>query len=75
MPENHAPHLDPEPARQGETSGHMRRVLAISFAGAVVVLAALLIWWSKTGQQHVQPPPGMVAAPVIAAPAVAGRLH
>jgi len=73
MPENHAPHLDPEPARQGETSGHMRRVLAISFAGAVVVLAALLIWWSKAGQQHVpQPPPSLVLAPSVAAPAVAG---
>jgi hypothetical protein len=60
MPEKSAPQLDTERARQGETSGHMRVVLTVSFVGAVVVLAALLIWWSKVGQNHL---PAVIAAP------------
>ena len=52
MPERYPPQLESERARQGETSGHMRVVLTVSFIGAVVVLAALLIWWSKVGQSH-----------------------
>lgn len=49
MPERFPPQLESERARQGETSGHMRVVLTVSFVGAVVVLAALLVWWSKVG--------------------------
>lgn len=52
MPERYPPMVASERARQGETSGHMRIVLALSLAGAVIVLAALLIWWSKMGQAH-----------------------
>lgn len=60
MPERYPPLLESERARQGETSGHMRVVLTLSFVGAVVVLAALLVWWSKVGQSHI---PAMVPAP------------
>lgn len=60
MPERYPPKLSTQDARQGETSGHMRVVLALSLVGAVVVLAALLIWWSKVGQNHL---PASVAAP------------
>jgi len=60
MPERYPPKLTAEDARQGETSGHMRVVLTLSFIGAVVVLAALLVWWSKVGQSHL---PATVAAP------------
>jgi hypothetical protein len=60
MPERYPPTLSTEEARQGETSGHMRVVLTLSFVGAVVVLAALLVWWSKVGQTHL---PASVAAP------------
>lgn len=60
MPERYPPKLATEYARQGETSGHMRIVLTLSLIGAVVVLAALLVWWSKVGQSHL---PAAVAAP------------
>jgi len=60
MVERFPPRLPSEDARQGETSGHMRIVLAVSFAGAVIVLGALFIWWSKVGQTHL---PASVAAP------------
>lgn len=60
MPERYPPKLSTEDARQGETSGHMRIVLTLSLAGAVIVLAALLVWWSKVGQTHL---PASVAAP------------
>ena len=60
MPERFPPKLAYEEARQGETSGHMRIVLTLSVVGAVVVLAALLVWWSKVGQTHL---PASVAAP------------
>jgi hypothetical protein len=60
MPESHAPELNKQQARQGETSGHMRIVLAVSLIGAIVVLAAVLVWWSKVGQSHL---PAAVAAP------------
>jgi hypothetical protein len=60
MPERYPPKLETEAARQGETSGHMRIVLTLSFVGAVIVLAALLVWWSKVGQNHL---PASVAAP------------
>jgi hypothetical protein len=46
MPTDPAPELTPaEQARQGETSGHMRRVLGISFAAAAVALAIILAVW------------------------------
>lgn len=35
--------LDKKEARQGETSGRMRKVLFASIAGAVVVLGALFL--------------------------------
>jgi len=60
MPERFPPRLASEAARQGESSGHMRIVLAVSLVGAVIVLAALLVWWSKVGQTHL---PAAVAAP------------
>ena len=60
MPERFPPKLASEYARQGETSGHMRVVLTLSFVGAVIVLAALLVWWSKVGQNHL---PASVTAP------------
>ncbi len=60
MVERFPPRLNTEDARQGETSGHMRVVLAVSFIGAVVVLGAVLVWWSKVGQTHL---PGFVPAP------------
>jgi hypothetical protein len=60
MPERFPPKLPTEDARQGETSGHMRIVLTLSFLGAVLVLAALLVWWTKVGQNHL---PAAVAAP------------
>ncbi|HEV2676141.1 MAG TPA: hypothetical protein VGV37_16575 [Aliidongia sp.] len=60
MPERYPPQLETERARQGETTGRMRIVLTVSLVGAVVVLAALLIWYSKVGQNHL---PSTVAAP------------
>ena len=60
MPERFPPKLPAEEARQGEISGHMRLVLTLSFLGAVIVLAALLVWWTKVGQTHL---PASVAAP------------
>jgi len=60
MPEKFPPPLESERARQGETSGHMRLVLIISFIGAAVILAALVMWWSKHGPAQ---PPAAVAAP------------
>jgi hypothetical protein len=59
MPEKFPPPLHTEDARQGETTGRMRMVLTISFIGAVVVLAALLLWWRDIGQSHL---PAMVSA-------------
>jgi hypothetical protein len=38
----------------------MRIVLTLSLLGAVVVLGALLVWWTKVGQNHL---PASVAAP------------
>ena len=61
MVERFPPRVPSERARQGETSGRMRIVLTLSLAGAVIVLAALAIWWSKTGQHHL--PPAALAAP------------
>jgi hypothetical protein len=60
MVERFPPRLPTEEARQGETSGHMRVVLTVSFVGAVIVLAAVLVWWSKVGQTHL---PAVVPAP------------
>jgi hypothetical protein len=60
MSDRYPPKLGTEDARQGETSGRMRVVLTLSLVGAVVVLAALLVWWSKVGQTHL---PASVAAP------------
>jgi hypothetical protein len=37
---------NPVEARQGETSGHMRLVLTISTALAVVALGAIYLWFS-----------------------------
>ncbi|MDB5359224.1 MAG: hypothetical protein JWO51_521 [Rhodospirillales bacterium] len=67
MPERYPPKLATEDARQGETSGHMRVVLTLSFIGAVIVLAALLVWWSKVGQNHL--PAAVAAPPAISQPA------
>jgi len=70
MPERFPPRLPAEEARQGETSGHMRVVLTLSFLGAVIVLVAVLIWWSKAGQSHL---PASVAAPTEISLAYAAR--
>lgn len=60
MSDRYPKKLSTQDARQGETSGHMRVVLTLSLVGAVVVLGALLVWWSKVGQTHL---PASVAAP------------
>jgi hypothetical protein len=60
MSDRYSPKLNPQDARQGETSGRMRVVLTLSLVGAVVILGALLIWWAKVGQTHL---PASVAAP------------
>lgn len=41
----HATVLTTEEARSGETSGHVRRVLAISTILTVVALGGILGWW------------------------------
>ncbi len=38
--------LTPQEARQGETSGHMRIVLAVSLALAIVVGIAFFVYFS-----------------------------
>ena len=41
-----APKLNPDEARQGEKTGHMRYVLLISTLVAVIVLMGLFFIWS-----------------------------
>jgi hypothetical protein len=45
VPDDHPPTINTTEARQGETSGHMRRVLGLSLTAAAVVFAIVLIWW------------------------------
>jgi hypothetical protein len=40
------PERTPTEARQGEKTGHMRYVLVISTAAAVVILLGLFLFWS-----------------------------
>jgi hypothetical protein len=60
MSDRYPKKLTAQDARQGESTGRMRVVLALSLVGAVVVLGALLVWWAKVGQNHL---PASVAAP------------
>lgn len=45
MPDESPPTVNTTEARQGETSGRMRRVLGVSLTGAVIILAILLVRW------------------------------
>jgi hypothetical protein len=47
LPDHRPPTINTTEARQGETSGRMRRVLGLSLASVVIVFALVLIWWVR----------------------------
>lgn len=43
------PVIKGEKARAGETSGHVRKILGISFAMVTIAFGILLAWWMNHG--------------------------